>query len=186
MTQAAQTSQATEPDRPAAVYRYWSGAGELLYVGSAYDPKTRAKTHKGKEWWPLVASRTDEWHASRQAAYAAETKAIETESPTANKISGPGAVVLPAPKMRAQLRMVTPEEADTVLAALKSERPEVRFKECSYLLECLDYTTQMVRRQTVRKLRSQDMTYRQIAKELDISFGRVRQILAEDTTPAAE
>ncbi|MGA4941756.1 helix-turn-helix domain-containing protein [Streptomyces cinereoruber] len=42
------------------------------------------------------------------------------------------------------------------------------------------------RQQAVREMHDGGMTYRQIAKELDISFGRVRQILSEDTTPAAE
>ena len=38
------------------------------------------------------------------------------------------------------------------------------------------------RQEAVREMSDGGMTYRQIAKELNISFGRVRQILAEDTT----
>ncbi|WP_327376219.1 hypothetical protein OG393_21070 [Streptomyces sp. NBC_01216] len=185
MTRVAQTQQAAKSDRPAAVYRYWSDSGELLYVGSAYDPSERAKTHKSKEWWASVARRTDEWHDNRQAAYAAETEAIAAESPAANKISGPGTVALPAPKVRSQVRLISPDEAEEIFAQLEGERPEVRFRACTFLMECLDYTAQVVRRQTVRDLRARGMAYRQIAKELGISFGRVRQILAEEVPPPA-
>jgi DNA-directed RNA polymerase specialized sigma24 family protein len=42
------------------------------------------------------------------------------------------------------------------------------------------------RQQAVRRMHESGMTYRQIAAELDISFGRVRQILAEELEPPAE
>ncbi|WP_406501552.1 GIY-YIG nuclease family protein [Streptomyces sp. NBC_01590] len=73
--------------RRAAVYRLFAADGALLYVGSAYDPEERAKAHRRKDWWPLVARRTDEWHASRDDAYAAEERAIVAEDP-AHNVSG--------------------------------------------------------------------------------------------------
>lgn len=42
------------------------------------------------------------------------------------------------------------------------------------------------RQQAVRRMHEGGMTYRQIAAELDISFGRVRQILAEELDPPSE
>lgn len=42
------------------------------------------------------------------------------------------------------------------------------------------------RQEAVREMKDGGMTLRDIAKELDISFGRVRQILAEDLSQDAE
>lgn len=42
------------------------------------------------------------------------------------------------------------------------------------------------RQQAVRRMSQSGMTYRQIAAELNISFGRVRQILAEELEPPSE
>lgn len=42
------------------------------------------------------------------------------------------------------------------------------------------------RQQAVRRMHENGMTYRQIAAELDISFGRVRQILAEELQPPSD
>ncbi|MFF3654959.1 GIY-YIG nuclease family protein [Streptomyces olivochromogenes] len=54
-------------DRPAAVYRLWTGDGALLYVGSSYDPEERCKQHRPRPWWPGVTRRTDEWYDTRIA-----------------------------------------------------------------------------------------------------------------------
>jgi predicted GIY-YIG superfamily endonuclease len=75
---------------PAAVYRLWDANGNLLYIGSAYDPDHRCKSHRRKPWWPEVASRTEEWHSSRGAAYAEEMKAIRTEGSKYNSMGTPG------------------------------------------------------------------------------------------------
>lgn len=42
------------------------------------------------------------------------------------------------------------------------------------------------RQEAVREMKDGGMTLREIAKELGISFGRVRQILAEETDPTEE
>jgi hypothetical protein len=42
------------------------------------------------------------------------------------------------------------------------------------------------RQEAVREMSDSGMTLREIAKEMNISFGRVRQILAEDTTVPSE
>ncbi|MFC8885850.1 hypothetical protein ACFT54_09845 [Streptomyces cinereoruber] len=91
MTEAptAARSTAGTGEQPAAVYRLWAEDGSLLYIGSAYNPEGRCKGHQSKPWWPLVASRTDEWHATREAAYAAEREAIPRESPAHNVFGTP-------------------------------------------------------------------------------------------------
>ena len=42
------------------------------------------------------------------------------------------------------------------------------------------------RQEAVQEMSDGGMTLREIAKEMNISFGRVRQILAEDTTAPSE
>ena len=42
------------------------------------------------------------------------------------------------------------------------------------------------RQEAVREMSDSGMTLREIAKEMNISFGRVRQILAEDNTVPSE
>lgn len=73
-----------EISRPAAVYRLYDAGGTLLYVGSAYDPEHRCKSHHKKPWWPQVARRVDEWHKGRDGAFAAEARAIAAELPRRN------------------------------------------------------------------------------------------------------
>lgn len=70
--------------RKAAVYRLFGAAGDLLYIGSSYDPDKRCEAHRSTEWWPLVARRTDEWCTSRVKAYDAESAAIWIEQPKYN------------------------------------------------------------------------------------------------------
>lgn len=69
---------------PAAVYRLWDAQGNLLYIGSAYDPEQRCRGHRKKEWWSEVARRTDEWHPNRWTAYSAESDAVNAEKPKYN------------------------------------------------------------------------------------------------------
>lgn len=74
----------TDSERPAAVYRLLDEAGNRLYIGSSYDPDKRCAGHREKPWWPEVASRTDEWHATRALAFSAELTAIGDEEPRHN------------------------------------------------------------------------------------------------------
>lgn len=86
--------QETNRDRrwrePAAVYRLWDAGGELLYIGSAYEPEVRCKEHQKKPWWSKVASRTEEWHSNRGTAYVEEMKAIAVEGSKYNSMGAPG------------------------------------------------------------------------------------------------
>ncbi len=87
-------------DRPAAVYRLWAQDGTLLYIGSAYDPEGRCNGHRDKPWWPLVASRTEEWHDGRVGAYIAEIEQIRREQPPHNVMGASRYAVPDTPGIR--------------------------------------------------------------------------------------
>jgi predicted GIY-YIG superfamily endonuclease len=78
-------SKSIDYRRRTALYRLFDSEGRLLYVGIAFDPRSRLSDHaRQKEWWPTVADRTIEWHATRTEAAAAEVTAIRSEKPLYN------------------------------------------------------------------------------------------------------
>lgn len=80
----------TSQDESTALYRFYDGAGQLLYVGITGDPSDRWARHADeKPWWPNVARHTVEWLPSRDAALAAETAAIVAEEPVYNVAGTP-------------------------------------------------------------------------------------------------
>lgn len=91
--------------RPTSLYRLSDVAGRLLYVGIAGNPGRRFEQHAGdKPWWGDVSSITLEHFTTREAALAAETRAIKTERPRHNiaqalRSSGP----LPPPRHRPEI-----------------------------------------------------------------------------------
>ena len=167
--------------RPAAVYRLYDEAGTLLYIGSAYDPAKRSRAHRDKPWWPLVVRREDEWHPTREAAYIAETEAIEEGTPPGNKISGPGAVAAPAPKPKAgPTPLFFLAELDAYLDQLEAEPPAIRFRKLTELMEAMEKMVAARRKAIFQELRASGMTYREIGAAVGLSFARVRQILTAD------
>lgn len=74
-------------DRPTALYRFFDSDDRVLYVGITHRLKKRTAEH-AKEyagtWWPLVVSRSVEWHRTRTEAGRAERKAILAEQPPFN------------------------------------------------------------------------------------------------------
>lgn len=104
---------------PAAVYRLWDASGNLLYIGSAYDPDHRCKSHQKKPWWPEVASRTEEWFTNRGAAYTEELKAIAVEGSKYNEMGTPGYVAPQTDKLKqrnalARIRNLLVRQCDEV------------------------------------------------------------------------
>ncbi|MFF7130365.1 GIY-YIG nuclease family protein [Streptomyces sp. NPDC008240] len=97
-----------QPARKAAVYRLYAADGSLLYIGSSYNPERRYRDHYSKPWWPLVARRAEEWHPSKDDAYAAEMKAIAAEEPAHNHMGTPQ-YVPPSEKAAAQRRHISGE-----------------------------------------------------------------------------
>jgi DNA invertase Pin-like site-specific DNA recombinase len=82
------------------------------------------------------------------------------------------------------------EEVQRVLDAIDAiaagEPPASRAKQLTELLGEVQLRVRRERQAAVREMHQGGMTYRLIAAELDISFGRVRQILAEGTETAPE
>jgi len=71
--------------RKEALYRFYSDAGHLLYVGITSNPGMRMGQHAAtKPWWDEVRSVTIEWYESRGEVAAAETRAIAIEHPLYN------------------------------------------------------------------------------------------------------
>lgn len=67
------------------VYRAYSNAGSLLYVGIASDWRQRLKQHsKSSRWYPDVATVRVETYSIRSEAFAAESWAITYEAPEWN------------------------------------------------------------------------------------------------------
>lgn len=78
---------ATKPQQPerTALYRVRNTGGDLLYIGISDRPEYRWFSHRRQHsWWSEVAEYSLEWHDSREAAEAAEYKAIRAEKPRHN------------------------------------------------------------------------------------------------------
>lgn len=79
---------------PAVVYRYFNGAGLVLYVGVSQDFSKRWATHsKQQVWWDQVARCTVDFYASWPEATEVEDIAIATERPVYNLAGSPVAVL---------------------------------------------------------------------------------------------
>lgn len=87
-----------------ALYRFWSGSHELLYIGITLDPGTRWADHRRtKVWWQEVAAITIQPYSSRESVIAAEKNAIETERPLYNILMNRGeSAPPPAPARRGE------------------------------------------------------------------------------------
>ena len=78
-----------DPEEP-AVYRCFSAAGELLYVGSTYRRRQRMQAHsRTSAWWPEVAYVEYQEFLDMADAIVAERIAIRDENPTRNKAGRP-------------------------------------------------------------------------------------------------
>lgn len=74
-------------DEPTCLYRHWSVAGELLYVGISLSSLDRLAGHRsGSPWFREIARIDIEWHDDRVAAMRAERRAIQTEGPKYNQM----------------------------------------------------------------------------------------------------
>lgn len=70
----------------AAVYRHVNAAGETLYIGCSVNPFMRFGVHLSQSEWAFdVTDIRIEWHATKDAALAAEAEAIRRESPPGNR-----------------------------------------------------------------------------------------------------
>lgn len=75
-----------------ALYRLYSAAGDLLYIGVTGNPEARFASHAStKPWWPEVARHEIAWFATRELAELAEDEAILTEHARYNVAGSPWA-----------------------------------------------------------------------------------------------
>jgi hypothetical protein len=71
--------------RKCALYRHYDEDGVLLYIGISYDLVARGRQHAKEAAWIEYAVRVEaEWLPSRDAAEAAERRAIQIEQPVFN------------------------------------------------------------------------------------------------------
>jgi predicted GIY-YIG superfamily endonuclease len=69
----------------AAVYRFFSGTGDILYIGMSSNPFMRAVVHKSSsDWYFDVKNMTIDWFESREVAAKKEAEAIRAEKPIHN------------------------------------------------------------------------------------------------------
>lgn len=67
-----------------ALYRFYSDAGQLLYVGTSGEFGKRFASHAQKIWFLEVRGITLEWYATEDGALKAERRAIHVEHPKHN------------------------------------------------------------------------------------------------------
>jgi hypothetical protein len=74
--------------RPTTLYRFFNGAGDLLYVGITHRGLKRWSEHaEEKSWWLEVSATTTKHFPDRESAVQAETAAIRSENPRYNVAS---------------------------------------------------------------------------------------------------
>ena len=82
----AEISEEKQGKEMIAVYRHFSSAGELLYVGLSHQPFRRHSEHlRESEWLETVSAITLQWFDNEQSAADAERLAIAIECPRWNK-----------------------------------------------------------------------------------------------------
>ena len=70
--------------KPGYLYRHWSTAGHLLYIGISLNAVARLAQHKDKPWFPRIAKITVERFETYADAEVAELRAICYEGPIHN------------------------------------------------------------------------------------------------------
>jgi hypothetical protein len=86
---------------PTTLYRFFDGAGRLLYVGISGELPKRLTTHNRRQpWWRKVARSTYEHFETREAAREAERKAIRGDHPRFNRADVVPPAQLPLPMAR--------------------------------------------------------------------------------------
>lgn len=75
---------------------------------------------------------------------------------------------------------------EAIAAVAVDVEPAERARRLDEAMEAARLEWRSRRKEAVQEMKDGGMTLREIAKEMNISFGRVRQILAEETEPAEE
>lgn len=110
-------------DLPTALYRFYDGAGRLLYVGITHALERRWQAHKQNQlWWLEVARKEHIWLPNRAEAEAAESKAIRTENPLWDKSLAPsrGETWYDNPRKDPREELLVSEAAEKIRRAVQS------------------------------------------------------------------
>lgn len=79
--------------RPCAVYEFYDGYGDRVYIGKSVDPEQRFKEHArdaNPEWYPRIrGSRIVGWFDSEDEALAVEQELIVQHKPVGNVVHNP-------------------------------------------------------------------------------------------------
>jgi DNA-directed RNA polymerase specialized sigma24 family protein len=70
---------------------------------------------------------------------------------------------------------------EAIAAVAVDTPPAERARRLDAAMEAAKEEWRLRRREAVQEMKDNGMTYREIAREMGISFGRVRQILSDDT-----
>lgn len=164
-----------------ALYRLFNTTGELLYVGVTNNLDVRYGAHATeKPWWHEVAERKVVWFESRDEALATETRAINDEKPRYNILGTPRHRELSGGRRDVDI-MAVPWIADTISRLTAIEDPADRARAVGAALNAVPDLKKWIgrqRRQVVREMYDQGMSYAAIGKELGgISRARVHQIV---------
>jgi DNA-directed RNA polymerase specialized sigma24 family protein len=73
---------------------------------------------------------------------------------------------------------------EAIAAVAVDSPPAERARRLDAAMEAAKEEWRARRREVVQEMKDSGMTYREIAREMGISFGRVRQILSDDTEAA--
>jgi predicted GIY-YIG superfamily endonuclease len=72
---------------PCCVYRLYSEADEVIYIGTSHDPATRLRSHYTRKPWAEEISRYElEWHADRDTAEREERRQVRSFKPRHNVV----------------------------------------------------------------------------------------------------
>lgn len=106
-----------------ALYRFFGADDRLLYVGITGRLGQRWEAHvRQKPWWPKVRRQTTEWYDSRNAAAAAEKRAIQDEGPLYNVVH---AVRGQEPELRLPKFLILTLDASQAIAKTSKAEAEV-------------------------------------------------------------
>lgn len=120
-----------------AVYRCYSGDGQLLYVGETGRVGRRLGDHIQKAWFSQVRGVTFEWYLEELDALNAERRAIHVEHPKYNIVHRNGAAPQAAarrrprrPARKASRKAVRPrEEVQAQALAVLNAEPDISGRE---------------------------------------------------------
>ncbi len=105
-----------------ALYRFFDGDGQLLYIGITHDAHRRFQQHAGrKPWWSDVRQILLEVYPDRESVLAAETRAIIDEKPLHNVVHNRNRPAQKSTPTRVEVADVPQSDEDRIAAMTPEE-----------------------------------------------------------------